>query len=213
MCLLLELESPSRPQLFWLMAPVHRRLFVYMEPLTWRSISLSPLQGKEVATDVRLLPQGTVIFEDISIEQFEGTVVKVIPKVPTKNQASQVPSNQTTWNLPASRLTSWCCWCRRTTLCPAESPPGSASPTKSFRLGRRTPSPRWPCWRAITSSSTSPPTAGTSWRGRPTSTSCPTPLTSPRRPGKWWGPKKPPGVLTQLQGFPVFISACISSVI
>ncbi|TWW56309.1 Cold shock domain-containing protein E1 N-ras upstream gene protein [Takifugu flavidus] len=36
--------------------------------------------GKEVATDVRLLPQGTVIFEDISIEQFEGTVVKVIPK-------------------------------------------------------------------------------------------------------------------------------------
>jgi len=45
-------------------------------------------QGKEVATEVRLLPQGTVIFEDISIEQFEGTVVKVIPKVPTKNQAS-----------------------------------------------------------------------------------------------------------------------------
>ncbi|KAJ0036618.1 hypothetical protein NQD34_005295 [Periophthalmus magnuspinnatus] len=36
--------------------------------------------GKEVATDVRLLPQGTVIFEDISIEQFEGTVTKVIPK-------------------------------------------------------------------------------------------------------------------------------------
>lgn len=54
-----------------------------------------PLQGKEVATDVRLLPQGTVIFEDISIEQFEGTVVKVIPKVPTKNQASQIPPNQT----------------------------------------------------------------------------------------------------------------------
>lgn len=45
-------------------------------------------QGKEVATDVRLLPQGTVIFEDISIEQFEGSVVKVIPKVPSKNQAS-----------------------------------------------------------------------------------------------------------------------------
>uniref|UniRef100_A0A8C1YRR9 Cold shock domain-containing protein E1 n=1 Tax=Cyprinus carpio TaxID=7962 RepID=A0A8C1YRR9_CYPCA len=42
--------------------------------------------GKEVATDVRLLPQGTVIFEDISIETFEGTVTKVIPKVPTKNQ-------------------------------------------------------------------------------------------------------------------------------
>ena len=39
-----------------------------------------------MATDVRLLPQGTVIFEDISIEQFEGTVAKVIPKVPTKNQ-------------------------------------------------------------------------------------------------------------------------------
>uniref|UniRef100_A0A3Q1FA37 Cold shock domain-containing protein E1 n=1 Tax=Acanthochromis polyacanthus TaxID=80966 RepID=A0A3Q1FA37_9TELE len=47
--------------------------------------------GKEVATDVRLLPQGTVIFEDISIEQFEGTVVKVIPKVPTKNQNDALP--------------------------------------------------------------------------------------------------------------------------
>ncbi|KAG8002885.1 Cold shock domain-containing protein E1 [Nibea albiflora] len=35
--------------------------------------------GKEVATDVRLLPQGTVIFEDISIEQFEGTVIKNDP--------------------------------------------------------------------------------------------------------------------------------------
>ncbi|XP_040279872.1 cold shock domain-containing protein E1 isoform X7 [Bufo bufo] len=42
--------------------------------------------GKEVATDVRLLPQGTVIFEDISIEHFEGVVTKVIPKVPNKNQ-------------------------------------------------------------------------------------------------------------------------------
>ncbi|XP_037540939.1 cold shock domain-containing protein E1 isoform X11 [Nematolebias whitei] len=47
--------------------------------------------GKEVATDVRLLPQGTVIFEDISIEQFEGTVVKVIPKVPSKNQNDALP--------------------------------------------------------------------------------------------------------------------------
>ncbi|KAM4044935.1 cold shock domain-containing protein E1 isoform 2-T2 [Anomaloglossus baeobatrachus] len=42
--------------------------------------------GKEVATDVRLLPPGTVIFEDISIEHFEGVVTKVIPKVPNKNQ-------------------------------------------------------------------------------------------------------------------------------
>ncbi|XP_043103927.1 cold shock domain-containing protein E1 isoform X3 [Puntigrus tetrazona] len=47
--------------------------------------------GKEVATDVRLLPQGTVIFEDISIETFEGTVTKVIPKVPTKNQNDPLP--------------------------------------------------------------------------------------------------------------------------
>ncbi|XP_043932089.1 cold shock domain-containing protein E1 [Protopterus annectens] len=45
-----------------------------------------PKSGKEVATDVKLLPQGTVIFEDISIEQFDGTVTKVIPKVPNKNQ-------------------------------------------------------------------------------------------------------------------------------
>lgn len=50
------------------------------------SVMLGCLQGKEVATDVRLLPQGTVIFEDISIEHFEGTVAKVIPKVPSKNQ-------------------------------------------------------------------------------------------------------------------------------
>uniref|UniRef100_A0A8C3V5W1 Cold shock domain-containing protein E1 n=1 Tax=Catharus ustulatus TaxID=91951 RepID=A0A8C3V5W1_CATUS len=47
--------------------------------------------GKEVATDVRLLPQGTVIFEDISIEHFEGTVTKVIPKVPSKNQSDPLP--------------------------------------------------------------------------------------------------------------------------
>jgi len=51
--------------------------------------------GKEVATDVRLLPQGTVIFEDISIEQFEGTVAKVIPKVPTKNQNDPLPGRIT----------------------------------------------------------------------------------------------------------------------
>nr|AAD27787.1 unr protein [Homo sapiens] len=47
--------------------------------------------GKEVAPDVRLLPQGTVIFEDISIEHFEGTVTKVIPKVPSKNQNDPLP--------------------------------------------------------------------------------------------------------------------------
>ncbi|XP_048840521.1 cold shock domain-containing protein E1 isoform X1 [Brienomyrus brachyistius] len=47
--------------------------------------------GKEVATEVRLLPQGTVIFEDISIEQFEGTVSKVIPKIPNKNQNDPLP--------------------------------------------------------------------------------------------------------------------------
>ncbi|XP_018426924.1 PREDICTED: cold shock domain-containing protein E1 [Nanorana parkeri] len=47
--------------------------------------------GKEVATDVRLLPQGTVIFEDISIEHFEGTVTKVIPKVPYKQQNDPLP--------------------------------------------------------------------------------------------------------------------------
>ncbi|XP_036198149.1 cold shock domain-containing protein E1 isoform X4 [Myotis myotis] len=47
--------------------------------------------GKEVATDVRLLPQGTVIFEDISFEHFEGTVTKVIPKVTSKNQNDPLP--------------------------------------------------------------------------------------------------------------------------
>ncbi|KAF7695293.1 hypothetical protein HF521_007016 [Silurus meridionalis] len=53
--------------------------------------SIKDRNGKEVATDVRLLPPGTVIFEDISIEQFEGTVTKVIPKVPTKNQNDPLP--------------------------------------------------------------------------------------------------------------------------
>ncbi|XP_069612230.1 cold shock domain-containing protein E1 isoform X4 [Ranitomeya imitator] len=47
--------------------------------------------GKEVATDVRLLAPGTVIFEDISIEHFEGVVTKVIPKVPNKNQNDPLP--------------------------------------------------------------------------------------------------------------------------
>lgn len=37
------------------------------------------------------MPQGTVIFEDISIEHFEGTVTKVIPKVPSKNQNDPLP--------------------------------------------------------------------------------------------------------------------------
>ncbi|XP_063064743.1 cold shock domain-containing protein E1 isoform X4 [Engraulis encrasicolus] len=53
--------------------------------------SIKERNGKEVATDVRLLPQGTVIFEDISIEHFEGTVAKVIPKVPSKNQNDPLP--------------------------------------------------------------------------------------------------------------------------
>ncbi|KAM9343268.1 cold shock domain-containing protein E1 isoform 6-T7 [Pholidichthys leucotaenia] len=47
--------------------------------------------GKEVATDVRLLPQGTVVFEDIDYKLHEGTVVKVIPKIPTKNQNDPLP--------------------------------------------------------------------------------------------------------------------------
>ncbi|XP_062855002.1 cold shock domain-containing protein E1 isoform X2 [Trichomycterus rosablanca] len=53
--------------------------------------SIKDRNGKEVATDVRMLPPGTVIFEDISIEQFEGTVTKVIPKVPSKNQNDPLP--------------------------------------------------------------------------------------------------------------------------
>ncbi|XP_078276982.1 cold shock domain-containing protein E1 isoform X2 [Rhinoraja longicauda] len=47
--------------------------------------------GKEVATEVKLLPQGTVIFEDVSIEQFDGTVTKVIPKVTSKTQTDPLP--------------------------------------------------------------------------------------------------------------------------
>ncbi|XP_067863352.1 cold shock domain-containing protein E1 isoform X3 [Heptranchias perlo] len=47
--------------------------------------------GKEVATEVKLLPQGTVIFEDVSIEQFDGTVNKVIPKVSSKTQTDPLP--------------------------------------------------------------------------------------------------------------------------
>uniref|UniRef100_A0A4W3HYP2 Cold shock domain-containing protein E1 n=1 Tax=Callorhinchus milii TaxID=7868 RepID=A0A4W3HYP2_CALMI len=47
--------------------------------------------GKEVATDVKLLPQGTVIFEDVSIELFEGVVTKIIPKVTSKTQTDPLP--------------------------------------------------------------------------------------------------------------------------
>ncbi|XP_067913105.1 cold shock domain-containing protein E1 isoform X3 [Heterodontus francisci] len=47
--------------------------------------------GKEVATEVKLLPQGTVIFEDVSIEQFDGIVTKVIPKVSSKTQTDPLP--------------------------------------------------------------------------------------------------------------------------
>ncbi|XP_069797549.1 cold shock domain-containing protein E1 isoform X2 [Narcine bancroftii] len=47
--------------------------------------------GKEVATEVKLLPQGTVIFEDVSIEHFDGTVTKVIPKVSSKTQTDPLP--------------------------------------------------------------------------------------------------------------------------
>ncbi|XP_060796664.1 cold shock domain-containing protein E1-like [Neoarius graeffei] len=53
--------------------------------------SIKDRNGKEVATDVHVLPPGTVIFEDIGIEQFEGTVTKVIPKVPTKNHNDPLP--------------------------------------------------------------------------------------------------------------------------
>ncbi|TKS77127.1 Cold shock domain-containing protein E1 N-ras upstream gene protein [Collichthys lucidus] len=75
--------------------------------------------GKEVATDVRLLPQGTVIFEDISIEQFEGTVVKVIPKVPTKNQASRLLKSS------------------KTILCQVASVPGLVSLTRNCRSAEK----------------------------------------------------------------------------
>ncbi|XP_055510797.1 cold shock domain-containing protein E1 isoform X6 [Leucoraja erinacea] len=47
--------------------------------------------GKEVATEVKLLAQGTVIFEDVSIEQFDGTVTKIIPKVSSKTQTDPLP--------------------------------------------------------------------------------------------------------------------------
>ena len=63
--------------------------------------------GKEVATDVRLLPQGTVIFEDISIEHFEGTVTKVIPKVPSKNQVNSLFSGESSFASSEIRVI-WC---------------------------------------------------------------------------------------------------------
>lgn len=49
--------------------------------------------GKEVVTDVRLLPQETVTFEDISTENFEGTVAKVITKVSSTNQNDPLPGH------------------------------------------------------------------------------------------------------------------------
>uniref|UniRef100_G3SZH0 Cold shock domain-containing protein E1 n=1 Tax=Loxodonta africana TaxID=9785 RepID=G3SZH0_LOXAF len=63
----------------------------FLQPGDDVEFTIKDRNGKEVATDVRLLPQGTVIFEDISIEHFEGTVTKVIPKVPSKNQNDPLP--------------------------------------------------------------------------------------------------------------------------
>lgn len=42
--------------------------------------------SKGVTTGVRLLPHGTVISEDISLEPLEGNVTKVTLKVANKNQ-------------------------------------------------------------------------------------------------------------------------------
>ena len=41
-------------------------------------------QGKEVAVDVKLLPEGTVVFEDVSIERYEGYVTQALPKAVSK---------------------------------------------------------------------------------------------------------------------------------
>uniref|UniRef100_A0A452SGU8 CSD domain-containing protein n=1 Tax=Ursus americanus TaxID=9643 RepID=A0A452SGU8_URSAM len=62
-----------------------------LQPGDDMEFTIKDRNGKEVATDIRLLPQETVIFEDISIEHFEGTVTKVIPKVPSKNQNDPLP--------------------------------------------------------------------------------------------------------------------------
>lgn len=105
---------------------------------------------------MRLLAQGTVIFEDISIEQFEGTVIKVIPKVTTKNQVRNLNH--------AFMLTSNLSFCfllnhvdyfddndKSFYIVPphfrmihyqAASVPGSVTRTRSSCLVRRTPSPR-----------------------------------------------------------------------
>ncbi|ELK30288.1 Cold shock domain-containing protein E1 [Myotis davidii] len=55
---------------------------------TWRRCGIhnKDSNDKEVEIDVRLLPQGTVIFEDIRIEHFEGTVTNVIPKALWKKE-------------------------------------------------------------------------------------------------------------------------------
>lgn len=49
--------------------------------------------GEEVATEVRLLPHRTLIFEGISTEHFEGTVTRVITKVSSKNQNDPLPGH------------------------------------------------------------------------------------------------------------------------
>nr|XP_032833949.1 cold shock domain-containing protein E1 isoform X3 [Petromyzon marinus] len=53
--------------------------------------SIQDRNNKEVATDIRLLPEGTVIFEDISIERFKGEVLCVLPKAPSKNLSDPLP--------------------------------------------------------------------------------------------------------------------------
>ena len=44
-------------------------------------------QGKEVATNIVRLPEGTVIFEDISLDRVRGRILKTLKSVHNRRQS------------------------------------------------------------------------------------------------------------------------------
>ena len=47
------------------------------------------LQGKEVAVDIKSLPQGTVIFEDVGVEKRRGRIINTLKS--TRGRKSSDP--------------------------------------------------------------------------------------------------------------------------
>uniref|UniRef100_A0A8C4QDJ2 Cold shock domain containing E1, RNA-binding n=1 Tax=Eptatretus burgeri TaxID=7764 RepID=A0A8C4QDJ2_EPTBU len=62
-----------------------------LEPGDDVEFGIQERNGKEVAVDVKLLPEGTVVFEDVSIERYEGYVTQALPKAVSKAGSEPLP--------------------------------------------------------------------------------------------------------------------------